>query len=339
MAKILVTQSALDRPRYFGGEAGRLLEACGEVFWNDLDRALTSEEVAERIAGCAAITTGWGGCALPPQVYERADALKLVGVLGGGVKAYSPDLAFERGITICHTPRAIGRYVAEFALGLILSLCYGIAWHDELVRGQGLLKLPQGGYDRPDGWVAQGLTGSVVGIIGSGAVATHLIEMLRPYRCQVLVHDPYLSDERARELGVEKIELSDLLQRCEVLSVHAGWTPETEGMLGREQLALLRDGAIMVNTARMPLFDEQALHEEVASGRLKAALNLIPANPVWLAGDLKDRPNLLLSTGYATVADKTLVDMGRMLADDFRLFFAGQEPRHKVTPEMLPRMT
>lgn len=339
MGSILVIQSATDRRSYFNGEAGKLLESCGEVLWNELDRALTPEEVADRIEGCDAVTTGWGGCALPPEVYDAADALKLVGVLGGGVKAYSPDLAFERGVTICHTARAIGRYVAEFTLGLILSLCYDISMHDDLVRGQGVMKPPQGGHDKPGGWIAKGLRRSVVGIVGSGAIATLLAEMLRPFECEILMCDPYLSEDRAEALGVERVELEELLRRCEVLSVHAGWTPETEGMLGREQLALLRDGAIVVNTARMPIFDEQALLDEVLAGRLKAALNLIPTNPIWLEADLADRENILLSSGYATVADKTLVDMGMMLAEDFARFFSGQEPLHKVTPEMLLRMT
>ena len=339
MSRILITQSAPDRARYFAGRAGELLAGCGEVLWNDLARALTSEEVKERLPGCEAITTGWGGCALPPEVLEPAGELKIIGVLGGGVKAYSPEYCFAHGITICHTPKAIGRYVAEFTVGLILALCYDLYRMDKLVRQQGKLEPPEGGYHHPGGWAGKGLRGTKVGVIGSGAVAGHVVSFLKPFECEMLMYDPYLSEERARELGVRKAELDELLREVEILTVHAGWTPETEGMMTKERLALLREGAIVVNSARMPIFDEEALLAEVKNGRIKAGLNLIPCNKIWLDPALADLDNLLLSPGCATVAHQTLTDMGLMLAEDFARFFSGEKPLHVVTPAMLARMT
>lgn len=339
MPRILVTQSAVDRARYFEPQAVGILEGCGEVLWNPAQSALTPQDVAERIPGCHAVITGWGGCSLPAEVYRAADCLQVVGVLGGGVKAYSPELAFQRCIRILHTPRAIGRYVAEFALGLLLSLCYDIPWHDRLARVENLPRPPQGGYDKPGGWLATALSGASVGLLGMGAVGSRLVGLLRPFGCKIIAHDPYLSEDRARELGVETVSLEDLLRRCAILSVHAAWTAETEGLLSRERLALLRDGAIVVNTARMPIFDQPALLDEVKAGRIRAALNLIPNDPIWHAPDLANLDNLLLSTGYATVADRTLPDMGAMMAEDLRRFFAGESPLNEVRPEMLARMT
>lgn len=339
MPRILVVQSSIDRERYFEPATQAFLERTVEVVWNPSDRPLTPEELVDRIPGCHAVITGWGGCPLPPEVYEAADCLQIVGVLGGGVKPYSPELAFKRGIRILHTPRAIGKYVAEFALGLILSLCYDVPWHDRLARVQNLPKPPGGGYDTPGGWTATALGGATVGLLGVGAVGTRLVELLQPFGCRIIAHDPYLRVERARALDVEPVSLDDLLCRCTILSVHAAWTPETEGMLSRERLRLLRDGAIVVNTARMPIFDEAALRDEVLSGRIKAALNLIPNDPIWHAPELAGLDNLLLSTGYATVADRTLPDMGAMIAADLNRFFTGEDPVHEVWPEMLARMT
>ncbi|NSW56506.1 MAG: hypothetical protein HPY44_10855 [Armatimonadetes bacterium] len=339
MPRVLVVQSSIDRERYFEPATQAFLERTADVLWNTSDKALTPDEVAERIPGCEAVITGWGGCALPPEVYQAADRLQVVGVLGGGVKAYSPELAFGRGIRILHTPRAIAKYVAEFALGLILSLCYDVAWHDRLARIENLPKPPGGGYDTPGGWLATGLGGATVGLVGLGAVGTRVVELLKPFGCRIIAHDPYLREERARALEVEPVSLEDLLRRCTILSVHAAWTPETEGMLSRERLGLLRDGAIVVNTARMPIFDQVALRDEVLSGRIKAALNLIPNDPIWHTPELSGLDNLLLSTGYATVADRTLPDMGAMMAADLNRFFTGEEPLHEVRPEMLARMT
>lgn len=339
MGKILVVQSAVDVPRYFDADAREVLAGSGEVVWNEGDRALTPEEITERLPGCAAITTGWGGCALSAETLAAGTDLRVIGVLGGSVKAYSPELCFERGITICHTPSAIGRYVAEFALGLMLSLCYDLPRMDRLIRRQNTMEPPEGSYTKAGGWLATGLRGTTVGLIGSGAVAAHMVNFLRPYECRLLMYDPYLTEARAAELGVERCALDDLLRRCEILTIHAGWTPETEGMLGRERLALLRDGAIVVNSARMPILDEPALLEEVKAGRLKAALNLIPCKDIWRDPALAELDNLILTPGCATVARQTLTDMGAMLADDFARFFAGEAPRHVVRPEMLGRMT
>jgi len=339
--KILITQTKWDGKRYFKEDSLRILSKKGEIAFNEKKEKITPDELAENIHGIDAIITGWGGCPMPPETFEKADKLKIIGVLGGGVGSYSPELAFSKGIKICHTPKAIGRYVAEFTMGLILSLCYDLNWHNTLVRKGKNKNIPEsGGYNEKNGWLAKGLSRSTVGIIGSGSIARIMVEFLKPYMCNILMYDPFLTDKDASLLGVKKVELDDLLKTSEIVTVHAAWTKETEGMISKERISLLKDGAIFINSARMAIVDEKALAEEIKKGRIKAGLNLIPFNKeIWFDSELEDQKNLLVSSGYATVADKTLSDMGEMLTEDFARFFRGEKLLHEVRKEMLDKMT
>lgn len=339
MRTILVCQAAWNTRRFFVEESMKMLASCGELVVNESERAVTTEELKEKIVNVEAVITGWGGTPIPPDVLAAAQSLRLIGVLGGSVRAYSPEAALARGITLCHTPKAMGWSVAELTLGLILSTCYEIQWHDQLVRKEHTMTLPGGDYELPGGWLAMGLRHSTVGIIGSGSIARHLVVLLKPFDCAILMHDPYLSVEDAAGLGVQKVALDELMRRSGILTIHAAWTPETERLVSAEMLALLPDGAIVVNTARMPILDQEALKAEVKRGRLRVALNLIPFDETWYDPELRDRRGVLLSSASATVADTTLSDMGAMLAADIARFFAGERPQHVVTAEMLPRMT
>jgi phosphoglycerate dehydrogenase-like enzyme len=229
--------------------------------------------------------------------------------------------------------------VAEFTLGLILSMNYEIPYHDNYVKKLKLDSPPDGTHKDRDGWLARGLSKSRVGILGSGSIARHMVAMLAPFKCDILMSDPYLAADDARQLGVRKVDIDTLMKESDVLTVHAAWTNETEGILSRAKLSLLKHNALVINTARMPIFDEQALFDELTSGRLRACLNLIPFNAMWHDDAIRDSRNVYLSCSTATVSDKTYSDMGDMIADDVLHFLSHRDLQHKVTPKMYARMT
>ncbi|NUP99121.1 MAG: D-3-phosphoglycerate dehydrogenase, partial [Armatimonadetes bacterium] len=134
--------------------------------------------------------------------------------------------------------------------------------------------------------------------------------------------------------------LEELLTRSEVLTIHAGWTTETTGIIDAARLALLPDGALLVNNARLPIVDEEALLVEVRAGRLRAALNLVPARPeLYGAQDLAGLGNLMFTSGAVNVSDVYAGGMSRMLTDDLVRYARGEPLQQVVTPAWVERTT
>ena len=133
--------------------------------------------------------------------------------------------------------------------------------------------------------------------------------------------------------------LDDLLRECEVISLHAGLTPETEGMIGREQLDLISDDAVLVNTARGGIFDEQALTEKLAEGNIRAALDVFVKEPLPEDHTLRTMPNVIVAPHMAGATADTDRRVGEAVVGDAELFFSGREPENRLTKDMIRRTT
>ncbi len=341
MKSVLFTQAAWDVERMFG-RVLKQLEGVRQVILNPLDVPMTEAEVVEacRRHEVETIVSGWGGVRLSEETIAAAKDLKLIAVFGGTVKGYSPRFAMERGIRFCHCPKAMGYCVAEVTVGLMLTLCYELHYLDRLYRDEKKHTPPEGNYPLRGGFVARSLRYARVGLIGSGNIARHVIRMLGNFDCEISVYDPFLPGEEAEVLGVVKVnDLDALLRHSDILSVHAGWTAETEGMLSAEKLSLLPDDALVVCTARMPIFDEAALKREVLEGRLRVGINAIPENPIWMADDVRGVRHLIVTPGLATVAHSSWFDMGKMLLDDVTKFSISGKLDHEVKLSCLDKMT
>ena len=136
-----------------------------------------------------------------------------------------------------------------------------------------------GGWRESPWWPARELHGRYVGIIGAGNIGRHVIRLLAPFEPRILVYDPFLQDDEAARLGVEKAELDDLLSRADVVTLHTPSLPDTEHLIDGRRLALMKDDALIVNTARGSLFDEKALVAELSRGRFFAFLDVTDPEP------------------------------------------------------------
>lgn len=164
-------------------------------------------------------------------------------------------------------------------------------------------------HDLPD----IGNYGRLIGIIGASRVGRRVIELLHPFDLHVGVSDPWLSDNEAGALGVRPMELDDLMATSDVVTVHAPATPATHGLLDRRRLALLRDGATLINTARGALVDQSALVAELRRARIRAVLDTTTPEPLPDGAELFDLPNVLLTPHIAgSVGRETerLIDHG-----------------------------
>jgi D-3-phosphoglycerate dehydrogenase len=255
----------LATPRSFcrvPGEHLSYLQAQG--FTVDLrakDEPLSAAELRALVPGYHGIILGLDAC--DASVLETADALRCIARNGAGVDTIDLDAATRRGVVVTNAPGANRVAVAELTLGLMLALAR------DLVAAASALK--QGRYERKAGWELEGKT---LGIVGLGAIGREVARRARCFGMRVLACDPYASSDD----GTRLVALEALLREADVVSLHLPLTPETQGLISRERLALMRRGACLVNTARRELVDEGALYASLASGALAGAASDVSAD-------------------------------------------------------------
>jgi phosphoglycerate dehydrogenase-like enzyme len=180
--------------------------------------------------------------------------------------------------------------------------------------------------------------GKVVGIVGASRIGRLVLERLRPFDFELLVHDPYLAPGEAEALGAEPAELDALLRRSDVVSLHAPSLPETEHLLDRRRLALLRDGAVLVNTARGALVDPAALADELVAGRLDAVLDTTDPEILPPDSPLYDLPNVFLTPHIAGAMGTETRRLAALALDEIERLARGEPLAHEVRLEDLPRI-
>jgi D-3-phosphoglycerate dehydrogenase / 2-oxoglutarate reductase len=223
---------------------------------------------------------------------DRLPVLQVVATCSVGFDHVDVEEAERRGIWVCSVPDYCIEEVADHALALVLSLLRGVVVLDREVRA--------GGWD----WRAAGelrpIRGSRLGVVGLGRTGRALVEKAATLGFEVWGTDPALSAEEVEAAGARPASLRELLAACHAVSLHVALTPETEGLLGAEELALLPDGAFLVDTARPQLVDLEALRRELESGRLGgAALDVIPVEPPTEADPAPAWPRLIVTPHVA----------------------------------------
>ena len=175
----------------------------------------------------------------------------------------------------------------------------------------------------------------VVGIIGASHIGRHLISLLKPFRFRVLVYDPYLAEEEASDLGVTKVELRELTSHADVVTIHAPSLPETEKLLDRRLIDELRPGALLINTARGELIDQEALSQRLARGDLFAVLEFVSPWDLPAESTLYDLPNVVLTPHIAGSMGTELRRIAASALREVARFAAGMPLEHAVVGSQL----
>ncbi len=306
------------------------LKAEADVVENDLGRRFTTEELADRARECDAIITCWGAPRVDLSVVRAAPKLRIITHAAGSVKGLIAEEVWDAGIVVTNAASVMGVYVGEFALLLTLALLRSLPKHT--------YGAPAGAWDglACDGW--ETLIGKRVGLIGLGNTARSFVRFLAPFDCELVGYDPYVSPEKASEMGVLLVSLEELLSTSKVISLHAGITEETKGMLGAKHFKLIPDGAVFINTARGVLIDQDALYDELKTGRFKAALDVTVPEPLPPDHPLRRLPNVLITPHVSGPTVDGRRDQFRCVVDDLKLFWSGKPPKNVVTKQMLATM-
>ena len=273
------------------------------------------------------LITGWGCPRLDAPALDRVPKLRAAFHAAGTVKNHVTPACFERGIRVTSAAHANAIPVAEFTVAAIV-LANKRAFRAQR-RYRELKSFRLWSHEFP----GIGNYEKVVGLVGASRIGRMVIERLRGFDLQVLLHDPYVSAEEARTLGVEACALDDLLRRADVVSLHAPSLPETRQLIDRRRLALLRDGAVLVNTARGALVDQEALTIELVSGRIEAVIDTTEPEILPTSSPLYHLDNVFLTPHIAGSQGTETHRMLDLALDELERFVRGQPLEHEVRRE------
>jgi phosphoglycerate dehydrogenase-like enzyme len=284
------------------------------------------------IADADVVVTSWGCPPIDEEVLALAPRLSLLVNYGATVKPFVTPASWARGVRVTQAGAGMVQAVAEVALCFTLSLLHRVGRFDHALHSGLAWEIAQRAPQRRE------LAGSRVGVIGASRVGRRYIAMLQTLGADVALFDPYVDESEATRLSVTRLALDELLRTSPLIAVHAPALAETRHMLGREQLRLMPDGALLVNTARSSLIDEDALLDELRSGRLDAAIDVFDEEPLPRQHPFRSLPNVLLTPHTAGGTLDARRRQGEIVVDEIARYLSGGPLRHEVTEDDLVRM-
>lgn len=302
------------RDSFFSEELRERLERLGCVEWNANTEQYGEEELAEKLRGVDICISGWGNTPFHEKTLKYADKLKLIAHIGGSVRPMVGDAAFERGIRVCSGNRVFAESVAEGVLTYMLCSLRKIGEYEA--------RMAAGEWPSLIG--TRGLLGRSVGLVGYGMIAEYLVKFLKPFGCRIMVSSRHISAEELAEAGIEEAAAEEIFRSCDIVSLHSSLTARTKHSIGADLLNSMKDGALLVNTARGALIDEEALVSVLQERPVWAALDVFETEPLPMDSPLRECERVLLMPHAAgptadrryVVTSHVLDDIGRFLNGD-----------------------
>jgi phosphoglycerate dehydrogenase-like enzyme len=288
------------------------------------------------LAAADALITTWDSPYLSAETMKQLRSVRIITHCGGEVKKRFETSLFRK-LTIANTPGPMARPTAELGAAFLMYSARNVDHYRAALR-----KKSNRIYSDVHiaGGMAESLLGREVGMIGFGRIGRALIEMLRGFDVRWRVYDPFAPRELAAGMPVQFDSLNGVLKRSSLLAVTAAATEKTRHLLNRERLAMLQDGATVINIARGSLIDLVALTQEVKSGRLRCALDVTdPEEPLPISHPLRTLPGAIMTPHVGGGGCRTRGEMADVAMDELQRFFAGEAVQNRVTTRMLSRMT
>ncbi|HJW66458.1 MAG TPA: D-glycerate dehydrogenase [Gaiellaceae bacterium] len=250
-----------------------------------------------------------------PVPLDLLPSLRVVANFGVGYDRVDVAACAARGVVVTNTPGVLDEATADLAFALILAV------RRQVVQGDRFVRMGRWSGSWSEGGLAEELTGSTLGILGLGRIGSAVARRARGFELRVLYSRRLRADS---DLG-EYRDVDALFEESDIVSIHAPLTPETEGLVDARRLALLRDGACLVNTARGEIVDERALVAELVSGRIGAGLDVFAHEPE-VPRELLDLPNVVLTPHIGSATRQTREAMTRLVVDNLLAVERGEPP-------------
>ena len=267
------------------------LQACGDL--TVYDKTPTDELTIERLQGADIAITN--KTPIHGAILDACPSVKLICVLATGYNVIDCDAAAQRGIPVCNVPDYGTSAVAQFTFALLLEVCHQIGHHDRVVHQGKWTECPSFCFwDAPQ----MELAGKTLGIIGFGRIAQAVAKIASALGMNVLAHS------RTEKPGFEAlcrfVSLEELLRSADIITIHCPLTPQTQALINKETLSIVKDGAILLNTSRGAVLDEAAVAEALTAGKLKAAaVDVACIEPIPADSPLLQAPNCIITPHMA----------------------------------------
>ncbi len=262
------------------------------------------------------------------EMIAQLEKCKVIGRFGIGVDNIDIAAATKAGIVVTYVPDYCFDEVSDHAMALLLDLARKVSFSNALVQA--------GRWEMKATAPMNRLRGRTLGLAGFGNIPQLVAPKAQAFGMEVIAFDPYVDKTLAASRGVRLVDFDTLLAQSDFISVHAPLTDETKNMFGAEAFAKMKPTAFLVNTARGPLVDTDALARALDDGEIGgAALDVVPVEPLPADSALLGRDNLVLTPHTAFYSEDALLDLQTKAATDVASVLAGKQPKYPINPEVL----
>ena len=291
----------------------------------------TPLDFAEGAKECDAIITSWG-IHINKEVISRLEKCVVIGLGSVGVDMVDVEAATEAGIVVTNTPDVFIEEVADHAMALLLNAVRRtkemniFSAENEWYKGRPLLnEVPR-------------LMGQTLGLVSFGNVARCVARRAQAFGCHVIAFDPYVSELTMSEFGVEPVAWGELLERSDYISIHSPHNEETEHSVNADAFAQMKDGVVIVNTARGPIVKESDLLDALNSGKVQSAgLDVLEQEPPDPQNPLLNMPQVTVTPHVASATTRMRPTARRRVGREVALVLRGKWPMSCVNPTVLPK--
>jgi glyoxylate reductase len=269
---------------------------------------------------------------ITPELLDRHPSLKIVSNFAVGYDNIDVPAATARGVAVCNTPGVLTETTADFAFTLLVTAARRV------VEGVDYVRAGRWKTWGPTLLLGRDLYGATIGIIGFGRIGKEMAKRASGFDMRILAYDSFRDEGAAKELGVTFVELDQLLRESDFVSLHCALTPETLHLIGTRELALMKPEAVLVNAARGPVVDTDALTEALRNGTIwSAALDVTDPEPLPADHPLISLTNCIVVPHIASATVATRNKMATLAVQNALSVLQGKNPPHCVNPEVLQR--
>lgn len=266
------------------------------------------------------------------SLMDAAPKLRVISNYAVGYDNIDVAAATQRGIIVGHTPGVLTEAVADFTMALLLAA------GRRVVEGERFVKAGRWKAWGPTLFLGRDIHGATLGLVGLGRIGGGVARRARGFAMRILYHDIARREDLERELGLIYTDFETLLRESDFVSLHVPLTEDTHHLMSKEQFALMKPTAILINTSRGPVVDQRALYEALRSGKIAgAALDVTDPEPIAPDDPLLSLDNCLIVPHMASASIATRTKMATMAAENLIAGLRGEMPPHPVNPEVLRR--